>query len=131
MAGRGRPFTKNDPRAAKGRAKGGRPKKSVSWKEAENALREAIPRILLMPKDDVAKLLKANPTGAEMLAAKYIHEHATEAVNRFLGRIPSEITGKDGAPLIPDAPAPVLPPMDFTGWKSKQIDKFIEATKAK
>lgn len=129
MPGKGKPFTKNDPRSALGRG-GGRPKKSVTWKEAEDALREALPRILLMPKNELARLLAENPTGAEMIAAKYLHENVPATVNRFLGKTPDVLTGKDGAPLIPAAAAPVLPPLNFTGWDSLQIDKFIAATAA-
>ena len=125
--GRGKPFTENDPR----RGTGGRRKKTVSWKKAEDKLREAIPRLLLMTEEKLKKLLTDNPIGAEMLAAKYIEEHIPQAIERFLGKVPSELTGKDGEPLIPKAPAPILPPMDFSNWSPKQIDKFIAATKAK
>ena len=121
----GKPFTKDDPR----RSPGGRPKKTVSWKKAEDKLREAIPRLLLMPKKKREKLIADNPTGAEMLAAKYIEEYTPQAVDRFLGKVPTEFTGKDGSPLIPKASMPILPPMDFSGWKPEQIDRFIAATK--
>lgn len=89
----------------------GRPKKSVTWKKAEHALREALPRLLLMPKDKMREILEANPTGAEVLAALYIREHVVEAVNRFLGKTPDVITGEDGLPLIPAAPA-----LDLGKW---------------
>lgn len=108
----------------------GRPKKSVKWKDAEEQLREAIPRLMLLEKNELQKLLSSNPTGVEMLAAKYIHEHVPDVINRMLGKTPSVLTGKDGEPLIPPAPAPVLPPISFEGWKPEQIDKFIEATAA-
>ncbi|MES2155381.1 MAG: hypothetical protein V4510_09630 [bacterium] len=124
--GAGKPFTKNDPR----RAKGGRPKKSVSWKQAEDKLREAIPRLLVMDKNDLHALLASNPTGAEMLAAKYLHEHAVEAVNRFLGKTATVLTGAEGKPLIPTPPPPALPPIDFSGplWTPERLDEFIKAT---
>lgn len=128
MAPRGKPFTKGDPRAAMGRNLSGRPKKSVTWKHAEDALREAVPRLLMMEKNALQRLLQANPTGVEMLAAKYIHEHAVEAVNRFLGKITehvkSEVTGKDGAPLMLSAPL-----IDFSKFSPEEIRKLIEATK--
>ena len=57
--GKGKPFTKNDPRSAKGRG-AGRPKKSVTWKKAEEELRKAIPRLLLMTEDEREKILKKN-----------------------------------------------------------------------
>jgi len=133
MAARGKPFTKNDPRRGKSP---GRPKKSVEWKDAEEELRTAIPRLLLMEKNDLKKLLESNPTGAEMLAAKYLHEHAVEAVNRFLGKTPNVLTGAEGKPLIPPAAIPILPPIDFSGplWEgeagAKRLDEFIAATAA-
>lgn len=122
----GRPFTKGDPRTKLG----GRPKKSVKWEEAEQELREALPRVMLMKKHDLSKLLSDNPTGAEMLAAKFLVESPNKAVERFLGKMPQVLTGAEGAPLIPAAPAPIIPPMSFQGWTPAQIDKFIEATAA-
>ena len=86
--GKGKPFVKGDPR----RAKTGRPKKTASWKAAENELRGAIPRVLMMEKNALAALLRDNPTGAEMVAAKLIHEHVPEAVNRFLGKTTDKIS---------------------------------------
>ena len=107
----------------------GGPKKTTSWKEAEGLLRDAIPRLIKMDKNTLAELLKSNPTGAEMLAAKYIHEHAVEAVNRFLGKTPetikAEVTGKDGAPLVPAA----QPLIDFSKFSPEKIRALIEATK--
>lgn len=128
MAATGRPFTKNDPRAAAGRKLAGRKPKSVEWRDAEKALREAIPRLLLMQKNDLQNLLASNPTGVEMLAAKYVMEHIPDTVNRFLGRTPNVLTGKDGEPLIPAPPAPMLPPIDFSKMTEEQLDRFIEAT---
>ncbi len=122
----GKPFTKNDPR----RARGGRPKKTTDWKAAEDELRDAIPRLMLMRKSELSELLAKDPTGAEMLAAKYIHEHAPKTVERFLGKMPDILTGKDGQPLIPAAPVAILPPLDFKGWKPEQVDAFIAATAA-
>lgn len=122
----GKPFVKDDPR----RAKGGRPKKTVAWKEAEDELRATIPRILAMTKNDLETVLKDNPTGYEMLAAKFVVESPKAAVERFLGKMPQVLTGAEGAPLVPAQPAPIIPPMDFKGWKPEQIDKFIEATAA-
>lgn len=125
--GNGRRFTRGDPRTKLG----GRKKKTVNWKEAEDALREAIPRILMMEKAELQALLASNPTGVEMLAAKYIHEFAPKAVERLLGKTPVELTGKDGTPLIPAPPPVVLPPISFDGWKPDQIDAFIAATAAR
>jgi hypothetical protein len=124
---RGKPFVKDDPRRGKS---SGRPKKSVNWKAAEELLREALPRVLSMERNELRALLESNPTGAEMLAAKFLHEEPTKAVERFLGKMPTVLTGAEGAPLIPAAPAPVLPPLDFTHWTPAQIDKFIERTGA-
>jgi hypothetical protein len=119
-----KPFKKGQ----SGNPKGG-PKKTTSWKEAEDLLRDAIPRLIKMDKNELAELLKSNPTGAEMLAAKYIHEHAVEAVNRFLGKTPetikSEVTGKDGAPLL----AGGVPVIDFSKFSPDKIRALIEATK--
>lgn len=82
---------------------GGRKPKSVHWKQAEEALREALPRILMMKKSALQKLLANDPTGVEMLAYKYVLEHETETVNRFLGKTPdninAEIGGRDGSPI--------------------------------
>ena len=86
---RGKPFQK-------GNKGGGRKKKTVTWKAAEEMLREAIPRVLMMSKNELALLLQANPTGAEMVAAKFIHEETTETVNRFLGKVPNIVTGDGG-----------------------------------
>lgn len=81
-----------------------------------------------MPKNELQQLLASNPTGAEMLAAKYIHEYAPKAVERFLGKMPEILTGADGAPLIPAAANPIMPAIDFSNWKPEQIDAFIDAT---
>lgn len=117
-----RPYKKGQ----SGNPSGGK-KKTTSWKEAEDLLRDAIPRLLKMEKNALANLLRSNPNGAEMLAAKYIHEHAVEAVNRFLGKTPdkvqAEMTGKDGAPLNP----PAL--IDFSKLTADELIKLIEATK--
>jgi hypothetical protein len=129
MAPRGKPFTKDDPRAAKGRANGGRPKKSVTWKEAEEALREALPRVLLMSKNELQQILASNPTGAEMLAAKYIHEHVPQSVDKFIGKTPVVFTGAEGKPLIPAANAAPLPPIDFSNWSPEMLKDFIAAMK--
>lgn len=135
MALRGKPFTKGDPRAAKGRSMAGRPRKTVTWKEAEKELREALPRILLMAKNELKALLESNPTGVEMLAAKYLHEHVPAAVDRMLGKTPTPLTGKDGTPLIPKT-IPILPPIEFTGklWEGPageaRLNAFIAATAA-
>ena len=126
--GKGKPFTKNDPRASKGRG-AGRPKKTVTWKKAETALREAFPRILLMDEISLVKLLKSNPTGVEIVAAKYIKEYLPALVDRFLGKTPNVLTGKDGDPLIPEQKVPVLPMLDLSILTKKQLDKFIENTK--
>lgn len=123
----GRPFTKGDPRAKKG----GRKKKTVEWKEAEDALREAIPRLLLMPKNELSNLLRDNPTGAEVLAAKFLMESPAKAVERFLGKMPLPLTGPEGKPLIPEGSLPLLPPINFAGWDKAQVDAFIAATAAR
>ena len=123
----GRPFVKGDPRTKNG----GRPKKSVEWKEAEDALREAIPRLLLLPQNDLKNLLQSNPTGAEILAAKFLTESPAKAVERFLGKMPLPLTGAEGKPLIPEGVIPQLPPINFAGWTEKQIDDFIQATSAR
>jgi len=105
---------------------GGRKPKTTAWREAEDVLREALPRLLLMNKNDLRQMLDSNPTGAEMLAAKYIHEHATEAVNRFLGKTPNVLTGAEGKPLIPE---PSGPQIDWTKFSEKKLLALIEATK--
>lgn len=119
-------FKPGDPRTKLG----GRPKKTVAWKDAEDELRATIPRILAMTKNDLEKCLKDNPNGYEMLAAKFVVESPKAAVERFLGKMPQVLTGAEGAPLVPAQPAPIIPPMDFKGWKPEQVDKFIEATAA-
>jgi hypothetical protein len=120
---RGRPF----PKGVSGN-RGGRPKKTVTWREAEDALREAIPRLMLMDKKDLKLLLEANPTGAEMLAAKYIHEHPIATVDRMLGKTVTPLSGVDGKPLIPDAPAALVPALDMSKWTERQVDNYIAAT---
>ncbi len=77
-----------------------------------------------MTTDELQRVLKENPTGAERLAADYIREHVAAAVDKFLGKTPTQITGKDGAPLMPAAPA-----MDFSRYTSEELLKLIEATK--
>lgn len=127
---RGKPFTKNDPRSSKGRG-AGRPKKTVTWKKAEVDLRQAFPRLLLMTSVELKNLLSKNPKVFEMVAAKYIEDYPTATVDRFLSKIPNILTGEGGQPLIPEQKAPVLPPIDFSKWSPKQIDRFIENTKSK
>ena len=101
----GKKFVKGDPRIQLG----GRPKKSVTWKEAEEALREALPRVLLMTKNELQQALSSNPSGAEMIAAKFLHEHVPQTVERFLGKVADVLTGAEGKPLYP---APVENPVD-------------------
>lgn len=126
--GPGVPFTKNDPRRGKSP---GRPKKSVTWKQAEEALREALPRMIMLTDKERAALVKAGATGAELLAMRYIDEETAETVDRFLGKTPKVLTGANGAPLIPKPVGALLPLMSFEGWTPAQIDRFIESTKPK
>lgn len=116
-----------DGRIKKGEVRnpGGRPKKTVTWKQAEKALREALPRLLLMPASELGLLLGKDPTGAEKLAADYINENVSAAVDKFLGKTPKQITGKDGEPLIP----PPKIPMDLSRFTIDELLKLIEATK--
>lgn len=79
---------------------GGRPKKTTNWRKAEDLLRETIPRILLMDKNELQQILASNPTGAEMLAAKYVHEHPTECVNRFLGKVEDVIKQETSGHMV-------------------------------
>lgn len=109
---------------------GGRAKKTVTWKEAEAALREAVPRLLLLTTAELTALWRSpEATGAEKLAMTYIREHAVEAVNRFLGKVTDsfkgELTGKDGAPLH----AAAAPLIDFSKFTPEAIRALIEATK--
>ena len=124
---RGKPFTKGDPRIAQGHKVAGRKKTPPEWKEMADELRLTIVRLLSLEKNDLTLLLQSNPTGVEMLAAKYIHENAVEAVNRFLGkvedRIKQELTGKDGASFNP----PAL--LDLSKLTPEELLKLIEATK--
>lgn len=119
---RGIPFTKNDARRGKSP---GRPRKSVSWKAAEDALREAIPRILMLSAADLEAHIKSKPNGADLLAIRYIEENPSEVVNRFLGKVANVLTGEGGKPLIP---ASIGPQLSFEGWTATQIDAFITAT---
>lgn len=111
----------------------GRPKKTVTWKAAEDLLRATIPILVMMTDKELRELMKRGPSVAEALAIAYIQEHPIEAVNRFLGKPATPLTGGDGAPLIP-APVPsttnVFPPLDFAHplWTPERLDKFIEAT---
>lgn len=127
---RGKPFTgKDDPRRGKSP---GRPRKTVEWKEAEDELRAAIPRLLMMSKAELTALVKAGLSMIDELAVTYIREHPVETVNRFLGKTALPLTGGDGKPLIPPAPAVNvnLPAIDFTGplWTPEALAKFIDAT---
>jgi hypothetical protein len=111
---------------------GGRPKKTVTWQQAEDALREALPRVLLMTETERRELIKANPTGAESLAIKFYEEVPARAIERFLGKMAQPLTGANDSPLIPNSSAilPVIAPMDFKGWTKEQVDEFIKATGA-
>lgn len=113
---------------------GGRKPKTVQWKDAEDALREALPRLLLMRKNELAKLLQDSPTGAEVLAAKFLMESPKAAVERFLGKMPQALTGAEGKPLIPEGTGAVtiLPQLDFDHplWTEARLDAFIAATAA-
>jgi hypothetical protein len=104
-------------------------KKTVTWKAAEDLLRTALPRIMLMTEEELKKFLKDSPKGAEMLALKYVREYPTKCVDRFLGKVADVLTGADGMPLIPSPPQPVLPPMDFSGWTPDQVERFIIAVR--
>lgn len=117
---KGRPFQKGVVQNPSGR-----PKKTTSWKEAEDLLREALPRILKMEKNELQNLLQSNPTGAEMLAAKYIHEHIPQAVERFLGKVPNltEVSGPKGGPLETKSTGP-----DLSIFTKDILLKMIKAT---
>ncbi|MEK7859300.1 MAG: hypothetical protein AAB320_09190 [Elusimicrobiota bacterium] len=108
---------------------GGRPRKTPEWRRAEEALREAIPRIMAMKKNALQQLLANNPIGVEMIAARYLHECVPQVVDRFLGKTPVAVSGKDDQALIPDCPATPPASIDFAGWTSEMVDKFIEAAK--
>lgn len=103
----------------------GRPKKTVKWAEAEAALRAAIPLVMLMTKSQLQKALADDPTGALILAAKFVHESPAKAVERFLGKVPQELTGANGTPLVPPS-APLV--ANFSGWSTQQIEAFVRAT---
>lgn len=121
-------FIKNDPRIKLGHGLAGRKKTPPEWKEMAEEMRLTIVRLLALEKNALQDLLKANPTGVEMVAAKYIHEHPIETVNRFLGKSPdivkAELTGADGKPLIPDSEA-------FKALTTQQLLALIELTNQK
>ena len=119
-------FVKGDPRINAG----GRPKKPEIWDKAEQALLEAVPRLLLMHKNELQAHLASNPPMHDVLAARFISECPKDAINRFLGKVPLPLTGAEGAPLIPEPKAPLIPPLDFSTWKPEQIERFIDATGA-
>lgn len=126
----GRPFTKNDPRRGKSP---GRPKKTVTWREAEDLLRATVPLLIVMSDKELKALMNAGPGVAEQIAIAYIQEHPVEVINRFLGKTATPITGADGKPFMPPSASPVtfnLPPIDFSGplWTAERLDKFIELT---
>lgn len=123
---RGKPFTKNDPRRQN--SKGGRPRKTVTWKEAEDTLRAAVPELLLMTEAEITATMKDPKTVlAYSLAYKYINEEPKAAVDKFLGKTPTVFMGPNGAPLVPTpGPGVGLPPIDFKNWSPKQIDKYLE-----
>ena len=128
MGVRGRPFVKGDPRIALSAGKQGRKKKPPEWNEMSDDLRLTIVRLMSMKKSELQALLKSDPTGVEMLASKYIYDHAVETVNRFLGKTPdvvkSEVTGKDGKPLVPETNA-------IKSLTRDELLSLIEATNPK
>lgn len=129
---RGKPFTKDDPRRGKSP---GRPRKTVEWKTAEDELRAALPRLMMMSAKELKDLVKNGLSVVDELAIAYIREHPVEAVNRFIGKPATPLTGADGKPLIPPAAPAVnvnLPAMDFSSplWTPEALAKFIDATAA-
>ena len=104
---------------------GGRPPKTVTWKEAEVATREAVAHVMLMTDAEVKTLQSSKTTvEAERLALAYIREHPVETINRFLGKTPdvimSEPTGKDGDKLMLEYVMGIL--------TTEQLERLIEAT---
>jgi hypothetical protein len=69
-----------------------------------------------------------------LVREKVTREHSTDLLRiclpYFAQEMPrlSEFTGKDGAPLVPAAPA--LPPIDMSKWTEAQVDAYIAATTA-
>lgn len=120
-------FKKGDPRARMG----GRKKKTVEWKVAEDALRQAIPLVMMMTEEQLEQALGENPIMAFKLAAEYLKESPDRAVERFLGRMPQTLVGAEGKPLIPAQTSP-LPPIDFNSplWTPEKLDAFIASTQA-
>lgn len=69
-----------------------------------------------------------------LVKEKVTREHDTSLLSlclpyfaQQLARL-SEVTGRDGAPLVPAAPA--LPAIDMSRWTEAQVDAYIAATTA-
>lgn len=82
-----------------------------------------------MERSELTALLQGKPTGAEMLAAKYLHEYVPQSIERFLGKVKdvvqSEVTGANGEPLIPAAT------ISLAGLNKADLGRFIAAAEAR
>lgn len=113
----------------KGNKLGGRPVEHPLKGKVAKSIWDALVTLSAMKREDAEKKMKGNPTMAYIMAWKYITENTTECIDRMCGRIPnkSEVTGNEGAPLIP--PTPPVQKFDMSKLSKEQLDKFIEKLK--
>jgi hypothetical protein len=67
-----------------GNAGGGRPKKSKSWKIAEDNIRDLMPGLFMMKISAIAKMESEDPTLGFQTVLAYVRKFPDKAVERFL-----------------------------------------------
>ncbi|MDE2020351.1 MAG: hypothetical protein KGJ13_08455 [Patescibacteria group bacterium] len=62
----------------------GRPKKTKLWRETESEIRRCLPYMLRLKKSEASRLMRGNPTLAEMAIYTYIARDPAKALEKFL-----------------------------------------------
>ena len=111
---------------------GGRPKVTLSEKNARAAVEEALWQFAQMTKEELQEIMKGNPTGAQVLAAHAIlgDKHVPEALNRILGKVRDSLDLTSGGKPIKQAPGITINCAEIPDEKMKLLIKATDPVPA-
>ena len=111
---------------------GGRPKVTLSEKNARAAVEEALWQFAQMTKEELQEIMKKNPTGAQILAAHAIlgDKHVPEALNRILGKVRDALDVTSGGKPIKQAPGITINCAEIPDEKLKLLIKATDQVPA-